>query len=139
MRSRRCARRGRPPVFVSSSAGSAQGTLTIGETATYTASYTISQAAADSGSIINFVTATASSPGNTNDVTDVSDDGNDADGNTSDDNTIVYTSANPSIEATKTYSVVDNGNGTTGVGDVIVYNISIKNTGNVNCGFRRAD
>ena len=59
-------------------------------------------------------------------------DRNDADGNTSDDNTIVYTSANPSIEATKTYSVVDNGNGTTGVGDVIVYNISIKNTGNVN-------
>ena len=121
-----------PPVFVSSSAGSAQGTLTIGETATYTASYTISQAAADSGSIINFVTATASSPGNTNDVTDVSDDGNDADGNTSDDNTIVYTSANPSIEATKTYSVVDNGNSITGVGDVIVYNILIKNTGNVN-------
>ena len=37
------------PTFNSSSAGSAQGTLTVGEIATYTATYTISQNAANTG------------------------------------------------------------------------------------------
>ena len=47
------------------------------------------------------------------------------------DNTVVYTSANPTIEATKTFTVVDEGDGSTGVGDTIVYNITVQNTGNV--------
>ena len=69
------------PSFVSASAGSSQGTLTVNEIATYTATYTISQAAAYTGSINNSVVGTASSPGNSNNVTDTSD-GNDGDGNT---------------------------------------------------------
>ena len=109
------------PTFVSASSSSSAGSLQANETATYTASYTITQAAADSGSIINSVIATASSPGNTNDVTDVSDDGNDTDGNTVDDNTIVYTSANPTIEAIKTFTVVDEGDGSTGVGLSLIH------------------
>ena len=49
----------------------------------------INQQAVDSGSISNVVSATGSSPGNTNDVTDISDDGDDSDGNTSNDPTTV--------------------------------------------------
>ena len=89
------------PTFNSASASSAQGTLTIGETASYTATYTIVQAAVDSGSVSNTVLVTASSPGNSNDVTDVSDNGIDGDGNTTDDDTVttitclLYTSPSP--------------------------------------------
>ena len=52
------------------------------------ASYTIEEDPADSGEIINYVTVTGSSPGNTDDITDLSDDGDDEDGNIVDDPTI---------------------------------------------------
>ena len=118
------------PTFTSSSAGSSQGTLTLGETATYTASYTIAQTAVDAGGTSNTVNVTASSPGNTGDVTDTSDDGDDTDGNTTDDPTIVTITASPEIEVTKTATVTDNnGDGNTGAGDTIVYTITVQNTG----------
>ena len=117
------------PTFTSSSAGSSQGTLTLGEVATYIASYTITQAAVDAGGTSNTVVVTASSPGNTNDVTDTSDDGDDSDGNTSDDPTLVSITALPGVEATKTAAVIDNGDGNTGAGDTIVYTITVENTG----------
>ena len=44
------------PVFVSSTAGSSQGTLTAGEKATYTATFIIDLASKNSGAIINRVT-----------------------------------------------------------------------------------
>ncbi len=74
------------PSYSSSNQTSAIGTLIIGETETYTATYIISSTAANTGGVYNSVTATASSPGNTNDVTDISDDGDDTDGNTTDFN-----------------------------------------------------
>ena len=120
------------PVFVSSTAGSSQGTLTAGETATYTATFIIDLASKNSGAIVNRVTVTASSPGSTGDLTDVSDDGDDTDGNTTNDPTIVYTSLIPSIEVTKIANVVDNGDGINGAGDTINYTITVINTGNVN-------
>ena len=119
------------PTFNSASASSAQGTLTIGETASYTATYTIVQAAVDSGSVSNTVLVTASSPGNSNDVTDVSDNGIDGDGNTTDDDTVTTITSSPSLEVTKTASVTDNGDGVTGIGDIIRYTINVKNTGNI--------
>ena len=61
--------------------------LTVGETATYTASYTITQVALDTGGVSNSVLVTGSSPGQSNNVTDTSDDGDDSDGNTEDDTT----------------------------------------------------
>ena len=79
------------PTFVSATSGSSQGSLASGEIATYTATYTIAQNPANTGSISNIVTGTASSPGQSNNVTDTSDDGDDSDGNTLDDATIVNT------------------------------------------------
>ena len=81
----------------------------------------------------NTITVTASSPGQTNDVTDVSDDGIDNDGNTLNDPTVILTTTDISIEVTKSSSVVDNNsNGKTDQGDLINYTIIIRNTGNVN-------
>ena len=120
------------PTFTSNSASSAEGSLAVGEISTYTATYTISQNVANTGSVNNSVSATASTPGNSNDVTDVSDDGDDSDGNTANDVTVVLTSSDSSIEVTKTAVVNDtNGNSKTDQGDVIVYNITVHNTGNI--------
>ena len=68
------------PTFIASSSSSSAGTLVVNEIANYTATFIITQAALDSGSISNIATATGSSPGNTNDVSDQSDDGDDSDG-----------------------------------------------------------
>jgi gliding motility-associated-like protein/uncharacterized repeat protein (TIGR01451 family) len=119
------------PDYISSSSGSLEGTLVAGEIATYSAIYVITNAAADSGLINNTVVVTGSSPGNTNDITDTSDDGNDSDGNTLDDPTVVYTSQAPELEVTKTATVADNGDGINGAGDTINYTITVVNTGNV--------
>ena len=71
------------------SASSAQGTLAVNEIATYAATYTINQQAVDSGSVLsNTVVATVRGAGQSNNVTDTSDDGVDGDGNTTDDATI---------------------------------------------------
>jgi gliding motility-associated-like protein/uncharacterized repeat protein (TIGR01451 family) len=117
------------PVFTSSNANSTQGNLKVGEVATYTATYTISQLAANTQSIINSVQVIASSPGNSNNVFDISDDGDDSDGNTSSDPTVITTASGGSLEVTKIASVVDNGDGTNGAGDTINYTITIENTG----------
>ena len=119
------------PTYNSSSLGSSEGSLKVSETATYTASYTIAQNAVDSGSINNTLLATASSPGQTNNVTDTSDDGIDNDGNTIDDPTVVSITASPSIEVTKTSTITDNGDGTLGNGDLVKYTITVENKGNV--------
>ena len=119
------------PVFTSSSALQSQGTLLVGETGTYTASYTITQGALDTGSISNSVLVTGSSPGQSNNVTDTSDDGDDSDDNTEDDTTDITISKSPSIEVTKTSAITDNGDGVVGKGDVVQYTISVVNDGNV--------
>ena len=120
------------PTFTSSSAGSSQGTLTLGEIATYTASYVVSSVSERTGFISNTVNVTASSPGNIGDVTDTSDDGDDTDGNTNDDPTIVTITPLPGIEATKTVTITDNGDGLLGKGDFVRYDIEVTNTGNIN-------
>jgi hypothetical protein len=47
------------PSFSGSSQGSAQGTLKVGETASYSALYIITQAAVDAGGLSNQASATA--------------------------------------------------------------------------------
>ena len=69
-----------------SSAASASlmtGTLKVNEdNSICTASYTITQAAAYAVKISNSVLVAGGAPGNTGDIADTSDDGNDDDGNT---------------------------------------------------------
>ena len=64
--------------------------LPAGGVNTYVASYTIKTADVETALISNTLTVTGSSPGNTNDVSDVSDDGIDNDGDTTGDPTEVY-------------------------------------------------
>ena len=119
------------PSFSGANQNSAQGALKVNETATYSALYIIEQSAVDTGNIINYAVATASSPGNSNNVSDTSDDGDDTDGNTEDDVTELTITASPSIEITKTAAVTDsNGDGETGLSDVINYTFKIENKGN---------
>ena len=119
------------PTFSSSTSNSVEGTLLSGEIATYTASYIISESSFGSGRVvINTVTVRGSSPGNNNDVIDISDDGDDTDGNTTNDPTIVLmASGEMAIKATKTAEVTDNGDGEINRGDIITYNIQIENIG----------
>ena len=90
----------------------------------------ITQAIVDIGGVDNTVTVTASSTGQSNNVSDTSDDGDDTDGNTTDDITELVINPDPIIEATKVASVTDtNGNGVTDLGDVITYTITVENKG----------
>ena len=63
------------PTFSGSTLGSAEGVLKPDETASYTALYIISSNVANTPKVINTAVATASSPGNSNNVSDTSDDG----------------------------------------------------------------
>ena len=100
-------------------------------TATYTASYTISGAAANTSKISNSVVAVGSSPGSTNDVTDTSDDGNDSDGNTTDDATETATDPLLPLKLLKQQLLLIMVMVRLALGDVINYVIAVKNTGNV--------
>ncbi|WP_370002099.1 gliding motility-associated C-terminal domain-containing protein, partial [Winogradskyella sp.] len=121
------------PTFVSSDLGSAEGDLQVGETATYTATYVIEQGSVDAGGFSNSVLADGDSPANTN-VTDVSDDGDDTDGNTEDDPTVTVIPPNPSISLLKTTLPLEdtNGDGIAGsIDDIISYVFIVENTGNL--------
>ena len=94
----------------------------------------ITQQAIDAGGVSNTVTVVASSPGKTNDIFDISDDGDDTDGNTQNDPTITRIATTPtsasSIFLTKAASLSDtNGDGSIGLGDTITYTIVATNNG----------
>ena len=118
------------PVFSSSSLGSSAGTLQVGEVAIYLASYTVSVNAANSGLVSNSLRATASSPGQSNNVSDVSDNGIQDDGNILDDPTVTTLTIDKQIEVTKTFTLADDGDGEPGQNDVVTYSITVQNTRN---------
>ena len=115
------------PSFVRSSKNSAEGTLATQETATYIATYIISQEAIDAGGVSNVATVTVSDENGP--LTPVVSD--DPDTSTPDDPTETILTRTPDIKVTKTAEVTDNGNGVNGPGDLITYMIQVANTGNV--------
>ena len=120
------------PYFSGSTMGSNEGILQVGEQATYIAFYIIEQSAAVTSEIINSVQVFASSHGFDGEVSDISDDGDDTDGNLIDDPTVVSISPAPKINTTKIALISDeNEDGKTGPGDIITYTITIENTGNI--------
>jgi gliding motility-associated-like protein/uncharacterized repeat protein (TIGR01451 family) len=118
------------PFFTGSNMDSNAGTLLPGETANYIAFYIIKQQSAETGKILNSVIAFANTISSTT-ISDTSDDGDDLDGNTTDDPTEVFIAPNPGIEVVKTAEVTDNGDQKVGEGDIITYTITVSNTGNI--------
>jgi uncharacterized repeat protein (TIGR01451 family) len=117
------------------------GTLLPGESGTATATYTITLADMNNGSITNTALASGTDP-NGDPVTDDSDTGTDPDGNTIDnpelvdsdgdgdpgnDPTVTELNQDPQISLLKSASV----GGTGAVGDQITYTFVVTNTGNV--------
>ena len=102
----------------------------VGEVATYTATFAVTQEAVELNRVENTVDVSGRDPANTL-VQDDSDDGDDDDGNQFNDPTIFEIEQNPSIEVVKDFAHVDNdGNGEISSGDRINYIITIENTGN---------
>uniref|UniRef100_UPI0015CCB397 DUF7507 domain-containing protein n=1 Tax=Winogradskyella ursingii TaxID=2686079 RepID=UPI0015CCB397 len=121
------------PTFVSGDLGSTEGNLLVGEIATYTATYIIEQNAIDSGGFNNSVVASGDGPDDRT-VNDTSDDGDDTDGNTEDDPTETIINPNPSISLLKSaLPLVDSNNDgiAGGIDDIISYEFTVENTGNV--------
>ena len=120
------------PFFSGSTMGSNNGILQVSEAATYIAFYIIDDESSLTKGIYNSVKVIASSPGFTDTVNDISDDGEDNDGNTTDAPTEVLISSAPELEVTKIAEADDiNQDDETGPGDIINYTITIENKGNI--------
>ncbi|WP_407494871.1 invasin domain 3-containing protein, partial [Pseudooceanicola sp. MF1-13] len=107
-------------------------TLAPGGTATFTATYTVTQAEVDAGGLSNSATVSGTPPSGPA-VEDVTDNGDDTDGNTTDDATLITPpTAAPALEGTKTVALTDNdGSNGLSAGDVLTYTIVAENIGNV--------
>ena len=117
------------PFFSGANQQSGEGTLVGGETATYIAFYIIEEKVIPTGKIINTAEVSATGPNLNSRIFDVSDDGDDTDGNTVDDPTIVLLEEFPMIEVTKT-ATVSSEDQIIDSGDLITYTITVENTGN---------
>ncbi|EJP73362.1 MAG: putative parallel beta-helix repeat, transcriptional regulator AraC, partial [SAR86 cluster bacterium SAR86B] len=116
-------------IYSSSTESNDAGILAPGETETYTATYTISQATFDSGGVSNSLTVSFENDDG-DIISDVSDNDNDETngGDTPTDDSFTQT---PSAKVLKSVTVIDNGDTFDGLDDLLQYEIEIKNTGDV--------
>lgn len=119
------------PDWVSADAGSPEGELQIGETATYTASFVLTIDAVNGGGVSNTVTAEGlpvfppTWPDPPTPVDDVSDDGDDTDDNTTDDPTELPVS--PSLLPTGLTVEKTTLRGLVERGSIVPYTITVRN------------
>ncbi|WP_456439110.1 DUF7507 domain-containing protein, partial [Psychroserpens sp.] len=111
------------PTFDVADAGSLEGDLLVGETATYLASYTITQDDVDAGGVSNSVEAEGTSPDGTT-VMDISDDGDDSDGNDQDDTTDTTTDSDFELSVIKEVDTLE-----PLIGDEVTFTITVSNEG----------
>ncbi|EPX79422.1 beta strand repeat-containing protein [Litoreibacter arenae] len=117
------------PTFQSASDGSPSGTLIPGETATFVASYRLVQDDLDAGGIANTATVTGTPPVGAP-VSDVTDNGDDGDGNTEDDPTVLDIPATPALTVVKALAAGEPGNYDT-LDQEIAFDFTVTNAGNV--------
>ncbi len=108
--------------------GNPIGTLPPGYTETVVATHVVTQADIDAGKVIN--SATAVTFFNNNSITDISDDTDIASPSGSDDPTVTFILQRPEVTVLKD-DQLDYSPQNLQVGDVINYQIIVKNTGNV--------
>ena len=101
--------------------------LGAGQSTTVTVAYTLTQEDFDAGGVQNVFEATGTDPLGLP-ITDVSDDGDDADGNTLNDPTLVPITAISTVDLTKTASVPTRILGTV---FEVIFTLEVVNTGNV--------
>ncbi|MFB2119287.1 gliding motility-associated C-terminal domain-containing protein [Parapedobacter sp. 2B3] len=116
------------PVFASNSGSSPEGTLIPGEVATYTATYTLTQADKDAGGVENAATVTGTPPFDPTDPTQPGEPIDPVPSTPDVDNpgvpTVVDVPADPSLSFAKTGVLSADGN-------TITYTFTVTNTGNV--------
>ena len=118
------------PTLDSSSDTGSDSVISVGETWTWTHSYTVLQSDIDAGGVSNLATVTADDPSGTELVVQSSASGNATPGSSGGTGTVTTFTASPQLTVTKT---VDDSDLNDGVrpGDKMHYTITIKNTGNV--------
>ncbi len=112
------------PDYLAADSGSVQGTLIAGETATYRATYVLTQADIDAGGISNSATVSGTPPTGPP-VTDISGNGTGG----PDDPTVLDITPTPAMTVSKT--LASGGPTFDAVGDVLTYEFEVVNTGNV--------
>lgn len=113
--------------FVLVSGDDGDGELGVDETWVYSATHVITQSDINAGGFTNTATVTADGPPGTGTVDDVSDNGDDSDGNTTDDVTPFDITSEPQITAIKAVT----GTPGTAAGETVSWTITARNTGNV--------
>ncbi len=107
--------------LVLTSGDNGNGLLDVGETWTYRGAVTLTAAILETGGLSNSVTVTAAAPDGTP-ASDISDDGNDADGNTTDDPTVTTLGVSRLLAATKTADRT-----TAVVGETVTFTLTFEN------------
>ena len=95
--------------------------LNVGDLLTFNSSYTIVVNDISDGFLINQITALGTYGGNP--ITETSDDGDDSDGNNSDDETVVQVSQNPEVSIIKSVATDTSACSAVSLGDLLTFTV----------------